>query len=521
MNVDETRLYVQGRGIGEPVMRAAGLRAGSAVMAGRLVFPWLDGDGNEVYATGRSINGQEPKYRHSKGKRPPLYASPGAWESRRVALVEGQVDALVCAQGGLSAFATSGASAFSDAAAAILADKDEVVIVADADEAGAKWHAQVVEALAGKVKLLGASLPEGVSDIAEVAERAQGRGDDPGEAVAGVLAESVPVGSAPVEEHDKRKAVALDLDFLNRELEPPRYIVDPYLIAGEVVNLTAMWGAGKTWLAEDLALAVADTERDEWLGMKVAHGPVVYVDEEGSLDITHERLKMLGATPERLRGRLHFYLDAGFRLDNEEWVEELHHIAEDITPTLFIFDSFPRFHGLDENSSGDMAHLYDIGIKPLSRVFGAAVVLLDHPPKDSFGRTKDAAQANRGSGDKMAAVDRGWLLRKRADDAMSLEHMKVRRGTWPPSVLIRRVVEGDRISHLNEGEAGIEAGQVQSDVLALIDYTRKAGGSARRQELVAALGDEKRTTRALSHGKQAGLFVSRQEGRQAVYEVAS
>ena len=504
--------YLRSRGFfDDVVIKGARLRD----EGGRVVLPWLDVEGRECYTTARSMNGATPRYLHARGPRPALYASPGAWESVCVAVVEGQFDALACAQGGTVAFATSGASAFSDDAADILAAKDEVILVADSDEAGAKWRAKVVEGISGRTALLEARLPAGMNDIAQVAERALVQGEDPGEAVAAVFAAAV-----PVEIRDERKAAPLNLDFLKGDLEPPRFIVDPYLIAGEVVNLTALWGAGKTWLAEDLALSVADEERDEWLGMKVTHGPVVYVDEEGSLDIVHERLRMLGATPDRLEGRLHFYLNQGFRLDNDEWVTELHGIAESVEPALFIFDSFPRFHGLDENSSGDMAFLYDLGIKPLSRTFGAAVVLLDHPPKDSFGRTKDAAQANRGSGDKMAAVDRGWLLRKRAH-AMSLEHMKVRRGTWPPSVLIRRVVEGGRVRHVNEGEAGIEAGQVQADALALIDYVREAGGSARRQELVAALGDSKRATRALSHGKEAGLFVCRRDGREAVYEVAS
>ena len=523
--LEEARDYVIGRGVRLDVARRAGLRVGNGVQAGRVIIPWFDERGEEVYATGRSLNGQAPKYRHTQGPRPPLYASPGAWGSERVALVEGHIDALVSASGGMSAFATAGSSLV-DAAVEILSTRQEVVIVPDNDEAGARWLDEATDKLSGRVpRLLVARVPEGWKDIADVGEAAAARGDDPGEAVAEVLYGAAPVepdGPQQAVAEPERKAVPLDLNILREPLEPPCYVLDPYLIHGEVVNLTAIWGAGKTWLALDLATAVADETIETWLDMPVRHGSVVYVDEESSFDIVHERLTLLGADPDRLEGRLHLYLNQGFRLDDETWIAELHRIAARVEPILFVFDSFPRFHGLDENSSGDMAALYDLAFKPLSRTFGASVVLLDHPPKDSLGRTRDPAQATRGSGDKVAAVDRGWLLRKRAEDAVSLEHMKVRRGTWPPSILVRRVLSEGRLRHVNEGEHGIETTRLQADLLRLVDFIREAGGSSRRQELLDVLdSDAKRLTRALAFGKESGLMTSRREGREAVYEVAS
>lgn len=103
---------------------------------GMIVFPWFDAEGNEIYKTGRSVNG-EKKWRHQKGARPPLYASPGAWESTRVALVEGQLDAIASVQSGTAAFAASGSS-LSPEAVKILAGKDEVILATDADDAGEK-----------------------------------------------------------------------------------------------------------------------------------------------------------------------------------------------------------------------------------------------------------------------------------------------------------------------------------------------------------------------------------------------
>lgn len=184
--LEEARAYVVGRGVGLDVARHADLRVGTGDFSGRVVLPWRNQEGHECYLTGRAL-GRTPKYLHSKGQRPALYASPGAWEAERVALVEGHMDALVCASAGTSAFATAGSS-LSDDAVKILASKGEVVLVPDADEAGARWLEQAVEKLSGRVpRMLRATVPEGCKDVTDIAERALSRGEDPAEAAAEVL----------------------------------------------------------------------------------------------------------------------------------------------------------------------------------------------------------------------------------------------------------------------------------------------------------------------------------------------
>ena len=300
---DESRAYMRGRGIAPELMRQASLRAGSGTMAGRVVFPWFDAAGAEVYATGRSLDGAKPKYRHTEGARPALYASPGAWEAPRVALVEGQIDACACAQGGTAAFATSGASAFSAEAADILATKHEVILVADADEAGTKWRGRVVEALGGRgVSLLEARLPDGASDIADVAERAQARGEDPSEVVAEVLAEAVPVEvEAEPETKGGFRLRPLDLTtLLAREPEPERFVVEPYIPRARRVWVFGAAESGKSiW-----ALATAAQVSREGAG-------VAYFSEENPLDEDIRRLRRLRPDSSHFR----FFSGTGLDLD--------------------------------------------------------------------------------------------------------------------------------------------------------------------------------------------------------------
>jgi hypothetical protein len=283
---DAARAYLTERGITEDVARAARLHAGEGEFRGRVLFPWLDSTGSEFYRSGRAINGAEPKWRHCKGPRPPLYASPGAWGARRVALVEGQIDALVCTQAGASAFAVSGSS-LSDAATKILATKDEVVLALDADDAGRKLTQQAVERLWRDVRLYRAEMPPGCKDPGAVAQRAAKAGEDPKEAVAEILAVA-PEVEPPVrlEALTAREVCELpdagDADKVLGEL----------LVRGSRVVLGAHTGHGKTTLALYMVKAVALAE--EFLGYTGTGGRGLVIDAEQSLRSVKRKLAEVG-----------------------------------------------------------------------------------------------------------------------------------------------------------------------------------------------------------------------------------
>jgi hypothetical protein len=232
---DEVSDYLRSRGVSLDVARTAKLRANPGVV----VFPWLDASGIEIYETTRSINGTK-EWRHSKGARPPLYASPAAWQSSRVALVEGQFDALACIQGGTAAFATC-SSSLSDAAADILAQKDDVLLALDADDAGQKLLSKALDKLIGRTRLFTVQLPTGCKDPAEVAEKA----DDPAQAVAELLYQAVPV-EVPVEPDVDAFLAGDDIGF--------DWVLEGVLERGDRLFLTGREGAGKSLFCHQLSV---------------------------------------------------------------------------------------------------------------------------------------------------------------------------------------------------------------------------------------------------------------------------
>lgn len=235
---EEVTDYLRSRGVSLEVAREAKLRVDTGVV----VFPWLDASGTEIYRTTRSVNGTKD-WRHSKGERPPLYAGPAAWEASRVALVEGQFDALVCIQGGTAAFAAC-SSSLSDDAADILAQKDEVLLAPDADDAGQKLLSQAIDKLSGRTKLYTVEMPEGCKDPAEVAEKA----DDPAQAVAEVLYHAVPVEIAPEPDIDTFLS-GVDVGF--------DWLLEGVLERTDRLLLTGREGAGKSLLCHQLSVQLS------------------------------------------------------------------------------------------------------------------------------------------------------------------------------------------------------------------------------------------------------------------------
>ncbi len=519
VNEDEARRYVNGRGISESVMRAAGLRVGSGVMARRLVFPWLDRDGIEVYVTGRSLNGQEPRYRHSKGERPALYASPGAWESDRVGLVEGQVDALVCAEAGLSAFATSGASAFSDEAAAILAAKQEVIVCADNDEAGAKWRAKVVEALAGRTALLEARLPDDVSDIAEIAERAQKQGDDPAEAVAELLAEAV-----PVETRSNRRAVDGATFILDAPPDVPTIWGDGQSVLwaqGETFLIVGPSGIGKTTLGQQLALCRIGLAQT-LLGVPVATAdkPLLYVAADRPSQAARSFARMVGekhraVLTERLvvwRGPLPFDIAS----EPERFVE---FVAEYGAGTV-VLDSLKDV-ALDlttDETGSRLNHALQ-----LTTAEGIEVLALHHQRKQSAGNTKPKALADvYGSTWITAGAGSVLLLWGDAGDiVVSAEHLKQPAAEVGPFKVRHEHDAGrteifeptDLFGLIKSARSGLTAVDAARVLFSVADPSPNQREKARRR-----LDDLVR--RKMAHCR-AGLAGGKDGGKPATYHAAS
>ena len=198
--------------------------------------------------------------------------------------------------------------------------------------------------------------------------------------------------------------MAIDILQAFEETPPPLDFVLPGLLAGTVGGIVSPGGAGKSMLALELAILVA-TGRDlsGFSGGVQRHtGKVVFLAAEDPADALRHRLHALGQhMSQELREQFaeSFEIEplAGMQanIDRPDWLQFVEAMATG--KRLIFLDTLRRFHELDENDSGQMAHLIGI-LEGVAARTGCAVVFLHHASKAAaMGGMGDMQQASRGS----------------------------------------------------------------------------------------------------------------------------
>lgn len=206
---------------------------------------------------------------------------------------------------------------------------------------------------------------------------------------------------------------------LTSEPPPIQWLVEGVFCLGDVNLMLGEPGIGKSWLSQDLAVAIAQGR--PWLGRKVIQGGVLYADEENSVDLVYDRLRKLGLRPEDAQ-YLRYLSNEGILLDRDP--EKLIDEALDFQPKLIVLDALTRFHSGDEDKAGSMSQLYNNALKPLARETGATVLLLHHAGKTE---SNSSYRRSRGSGEIIANADAGFDVRQTGINALSIANFKSRR----------------------------------------------------------------------------------------------
>jgi hypothetical protein len=140
-------------------------------------------------------------------------------------------------------------------------------------------------------------------------------------------------------------------DFVKNQL-PSEWLVEGLVPAGHTVLVAGMPGAGKSYISEALAIAVASGT--PYLGLSVTRGPVILVDEDTPSDELGERLIALSTGFQVKLDSLPLYVlsHEGFRLDGD--LSRLEQKASKVKPKLIVLDCLSKMMGkFDENSARD------------------------------------------------------------------------------------------------------------------------------------------------------------------------
>jgi hypothetical protein len=196
-----------------------------------------------------------------------------------------------------------------------------------------------------------------------------------------------------------------DDEFEKRK--PPEYLIEGILPVGAEVKLVGGSGVGKSFVAIEMAMAIAAGRL--FLGkFAVKHGPVVYIVAEGA-----------GGFPKRIRawkvnrdvtGRAGVYLlDVAVQMDGREGghVTELLKaiMALPEPPVVIVIDTQNRCtEGKDENSSKDMS-AFLAAVSRLREETRAAVLTVHHTGWE--GGRERGHSSQRGAADTVLLVEKG------------------------------------------------------------------------------------------------------------------
>lgn len=241
--------------------------------------------------------------------------------------------------------------------------------------------------------------------------------------------------------------------------------------------------AGKTWLALELAVAVASGR--PCLGRHAVRKPghvLLYAAEDTAAGIKHRVASIAKARGlddiERLAIGLITVPD--LRLDADEHQQRLAATLADIKPRMLILDPLVRLHRGDENSAADVSSLLGC-LRQLQRQHSVAIVLVHHIRKSP---AMQPGQSLRGSGDLHAWSDSSlYLLRRRDAVELQAEH-RAHPSPRPMQVELR----AEPAMHLHVTGEAKSTGHTQEDQLAARALKALADEPMNRAALREALG---------------------------------
>ena len=229
------------------------------------------------------------------------------------------------------------------------------------------------------------------------------------------------------------------VDQVAEKPKATQWLVEPLWAAQAVGVLGGASRSFKTWLATELALAVAAGVPALGRFPARAAGPVLFFgaeDDPGDLRARFEGIATARAVP--FAGLPVYFLDvATLRLDRGEQVQRLRKTVQALRPLLLVLDPFVRLVAgdFDENSASDVSAVLG-ALRAVQRDLGCAILLVHHTRKSPSAHP---GHQLRGSGDFAAWSASALFLTRRHDElVLSVEH---RNAPAPPPVRVRLVAE--------------------------------------------------------------------------------
>jgi len=276
----------------------------------------------------------------------------------------------------------------------------------------------------------------------------------------------------------------------------------------------------KSFLALDLALAVASGTPCLRRFPVARSGPVLFFPAEDSLAIVRQRLDGLAAAAglDLTPWPLHVITAPVLRLDLATDQQRLTRTVAALQPILLILDPLIRLHQRDENDASQIAPLLGF-LRQLQRQFHLAVLLVHHAKKD--GAALRPGQALRGSSELHGWGDSNLYLRRQHDQlTLTVEH-RAAPAREPIPLQLVQAAAALSLKVVDPPQARTtDAAPARSPRQRLLDALAQAAGPLSLQRLRQCAGLRTSTVCDLLRALTASGQVARQAGAYRLADTA-
>ena len=200
------------------------------------------------------------------------------------------------------------------------------------------------------------------------------------------------------------KLSPLDVARCFEEVPKPLDFIMPGFVVGTVGCLAATGSTGKSFAAIEVAVGVCSLDADKsLLNIGICkEGEVAIFNAEDPSSVLHLRLNSISnhlSSEVRLKviSNLAIYPLVGKCADimNKEWQAAILEAGKG--KRLLIFDTFSRWHKLNENDNGQMSQVIGV-FEMIATITGASVLFLHHTGKSAaMNGEQDKQQSTRGA----------------------------------------------------------------------------------------------------------------------------
>lgn len=297
--------------------------------------------------------------------------------------------------------------------------------------------------------------------------------------------------------------------LMRNGVEPPKMVLESWLVAGELHWVFADAESAKTWMALWLSIQVMQTG-----------GVVAYFDEELGANVIAERLLALGADPDLIEQNFAYAPFPSWQLDENDVLAH-HEFLKELGPDLrlVVYDTATDAlaeANLDENSGVDVTRWVK-AYPEQARRLGAAQLVLDHVGHSERGR----AVGSRAKKAK-AKVQYGMSRRQRFDrDKRGEVQIKLAKNTRGATIPLQRtfIVGGtpfawqDALASHRELENAQRTNDLRDQML---DIIAKLGPVTQTELFTQTVGSQKAKQNMVGELVQQQLVISERGSRNAI-----